>query len=41
MAKRKRSVRLFEPDLVKEAIKQSFIKLNPVVMVKNPSDVHG
>ncbi|HEX3036894.1 MAG TPA: potassium-transporting ATPase subunit KdpB [Thermodesulfobacteriota bacterium] len=36
MAKRKRSVRLFEPELVKEAIKQSFIKLNPVVMVKNP-----
>lgn len=36
MAKRKRSIRLLEPELVKEAIKQSFIKLNPVVMLKNP-----
>ncbi|MBN9385528.1 MAG: potassium-transporting ATPase subunit KdpB [Chitinophagaceae bacterium] len=28
--------RLFEPSLVKEALKQSFIKLKPRIMVKNP-----
>lgn len=35
MAK-KQKTRLFEPALVKEAVKQSFIKLNPAVMLKNP-----
>jgi K+-transporting ATPase ATPase B chain len=36
MAKRKRSIKLFDPVLVGTAIKQSFVKLNPVMMVKNP-----
>jgi potassium-transporting ATPase ATP-binding subunit len=36
MAKNKRSIRLFEPALVGTAIMQSFIKLNPRLMVKNP-----
>lgn len=33
---RKRDIKLFEPALVTEAIKQSFVKLNPRLMVKNP-----
>ncbi len=36
MAKHKKSSRLFEGALVKEALSQSFVKLNPVVMMKNP-----
>lgn len=36
MTKHKRSIRLFEPALVGTAIKQSFVKLNPGLMVKNP-----
>ena len=31
-----KSNKLFEPALVKEALKQSFIKLNPKIMFKNP-----
>ncbi|MBC7651133.1 MAG: potassium-transporting ATPase subunit KdpB [Deinococcales bacterium] len=31
-----KSNKLFEPKLVKEALKQSFIKLNPKIMFKNP-----
>ena len=31
-----KSIRLFEPALVKTAIQQSFIKLNPAIMIKNP-----
>src|SRR5690242_20120328 len=31
-----KSNKLFEAALVKEAFKQSFIKLNPVVLIKNP-----
>ncbi len=31
-----KSIRLFEPSLVKTAIVQSFIKLNPIIMIKNP-----
>src|SRR5436189_190266 len=31
-----KSIRLFEAALVKTAIQQSFIKLNPRVMIKNP-----
>src|SRR5690349_21147970 len=27
---------LFEPTLIKTAIRQSFVKLNPALMVKNP-----
>jgi len=27
---------LFQPDLVKQALKQSFIKLNPAALIKNP-----
>ncbi len=34
--KRIRNTKLFEPALVKEALKQSFIKLNPRLMVHNP-----
>lgn len=36
MAKRKRYIKLFDPALVSSAIRQSFIKLNPVKMVRNP-----
>src|SRR3954447_12938361 len=36
MSKHKRETKLFDPVLVREAIKQSFIKLNPVVMFQNP-----
>jgi len=36
MSIHRRAHKLFEPALVKEAIKQSFIKLNPVVMFHNP-----
>lgn len=31
-----KSTKLFEPALVKEALKQSFIKLNPAILFKNP-----
>ncbi len=34
--KRNRDNKLFEPALVKEALKQSFIKLDPRKMVHNP-----
>jgi K+-transporting ATPase ATPase B chain len=36
MAKRKRNIKLFDPELVGVSIKQSFVKLNPVLMIKNP-----
>ena len=36
MSQRKRYIKLFDPELVGVSIKQSFIKLNPVVMIKNP-----
>jgi potassium-transporting ATPase ATP-binding subunit len=36
MSKHKRSSKLFEGSLVKGALKQSFVKLNPAVMMKNP-----
>lgn len=36
MTKNKRSIKLFEPALVGAAFKQSFVKLNPRFMVKNP-----
>ncbi|MFN8246188.1 MAG: potassium-transporting ATPase subunit KdpB [Ferruginibacter sp.] len=36
MTKHSRSTRLFEPSLVKEALKESFIKLNPAIMFRNP-----
>lgn len=36
MTKHKRSIRLFEPALVGTALKQSFVKLNPRLMIKNP-----
>lgn len=37
MSKRiKKDIRLFEPALVRESIKQSFVKLNPRLMMKNP-----
>jgi K+-transporting ATPase ATPase B chain len=34
------SNKLFEPALVQTALKQSFIKLNPKVMLRTPGDVH-
>ena len=36
MSKQNSTNKLFEPKLVKEALKQSFIKLNPVVLFRNP-----
>ncbi len=36
MTQRKRTIKLFDPALVGTAIRQSFVKLNPVLMVKNP-----
>ncbi len=36
MTKRKRHIKLFDPALVRDAIKQSFVKLNPWLMIKNP-----
>ena len=37
MSKRlKKQIRLFEPSLVNQSIKDSFIKLNPRLMMKNP-----
>ncbi len=36
MSKNKKSNRLFEASLVKEALKQSFVKLNPAILVRNP-----
>jgi K+-transporting ATPase ATPase B chain len=34
--KRQRSLKLFEPEIIKEAIAASFVKLNPREMMKNP-----
>ncbi|HET6993885.1 MAG TPA: potassium-transporting ATPase subunit B, partial [Chitinophagaceae bacterium] len=36
MAKRKRYIKLFDPALVNSAIRQSFVKLSPRLMIKNP-----
>jgi K+-transporting ATPase ATPase B chain len=36
MTKRKRNIKLFDPELVGVSIKQSFVKLNPALMIKNP-----
>ena len=37
MSKRiKKDIRLFEPALVRQSIKQSFLKLNPRIMIENP-----
>src|SRR5438034_8710846 len=36
MTKRKREIKLFDPSLVGFATRQSFVKLNPRLMVKNP-----
>ncbi len=36
MKRVKENIRLFEPALVQESIKQSFVKLNPRIMMKNP-----
>lgn len=36
MTKRQRSTSLFQGDLVNEALKQSFIKLNPRILYRNP-----
>jgi len=36
MVKRKRNIKLFDPELLGVSIKQSFVKLNPALMIKNP-----
>jgi K+-transporting ATPase ATPase B chain len=36
MAKRQRKTSLFQRDLVNEALKQSFVKLNPRILFRNP-----
>src|SRR5260221_5999602 len=36
MSKHNKANKLFEPALVREAIRQSFIKLNPRIMFRNP-----
>ena len=36
MAKRNRQNKLFASSLVKEALKQSFVKLRPGIMIHNP-----
>jgi len=36
MVKRKRYIKLFDPELIGVSIKQSFLKLNPALMIKNP-----
>jgi potassium-transporting ATPase ATP-binding subunit len=36
MSKRKKNVKLFEKDIVITAVLQSFVKLNPVMLIKNP-----
>ncbi len=34
--KRQKNIKLFGSEIIKDAIKESFIKLNPLVMMKNP-----
>ena len=36
MSKDQKPAKVLEPSLVTEALKQSFIKLNPAYMVRNP-----
>ncbi|MET0638027.1 MAG: potassium-transporting ATPase subunit KdpB [Chitinophagaceae bacterium] len=36
MSQRKRDIKLFDPTLLGTAIRQSFVKLNPRAMIKNP-----
>lgn len=36
MSTRKNSLKLFDPELISTAIRQSFVKLNPRLMVRNP-----
>ena len=36
MVKRKRYINLFDPELIGVSIKQSFLKLNPASMIRNP-----
>lgn len=33
---RKLNIKLFDPTLISGAVRQSFVKLNPVIMIKNP-----
>jgi hypothetical protein len=41
MAKRKRNIKLFDPELVGVSIKQSFVKLNPCIDDQKPCNVYG
>src|ERR1035437_8835161 len=34
--KRKKNLRLFEPEIIKIATRESFVKLNPKILMKNP-----
>ena len=34
--KRKKNLRLFEPEIIKIATRESFVKLNPLILMKNP-----
>ncbi|HMI65794.1 MAG TPA: HAD-IC family P-type ATPase, partial [Cyclobacteriaceae bacterium] len=36
MSKRQRAIALFQKDLVNEALKQAFVKLNPKILFRNP-----
>ena len=36
MSTNKRSIQLFDPELIGTAVKKSFVKLNPALMIKNP-----
>ena len=36
MTKRQRKTPLFQKELVKEALVQSFVKLDPRIMIRNP-----
>ena len=41
MQKDKEKLSLFERELVNEALKQSFVKLNPRIMYPQPGNVYG
>jgi K+-transporting ATPase ATPase B chain len=36
MSRHRRAQKLFEPSLVKEAVGQAFVKLNPIILYRNP-----
>ena len=36
MSRHRRAQKVFEPSLVKEAVGQAFVKLNPIILYRNP-----